>query len=476
MNPYCRLVPRLNGEKIEERFDYYLGLVRKGVAGFIVFGGELETVRTRLKELQAEARQPLIVASDLEQGLGQQINGGTLFPPAMAIASAMQSAGRQDVPAVLKRLYTAMALEAGYAGINTILAPVLDINTNPENPIIATRAFGEDAETVSFFCCEMIRILQQNGIIACGKHFPGHGDTGVDSHISLPVVKKDIQSLEDREFVPFKRAIQEGLRMIMLGHLSVPSLDPSGMPASLSERMVSYIRKTMGFSGVLITDAMNMGGLGNYSENEASLISLKAGVDLILHPTDPDKVASCLSDKDYRTEPLNIGIESRENCASPDFNEHRRLSEELSEMAVRMEGEMPVQIKKPFMVILKEEDNKNCFSFINAVRSHYAGLKYRVVLPEEEAPNYTIPQDSDVVVCIFSGVRAWKRKTDPWMQKAIEGLRSKAKVFISFGNPYDLRNIKTSESNAIRVYAFWDSEDAENAVAGRLIDLMKRHF
>lgn len=476
MNPYCRLVPRLNGREIEERFDYYLGLVRKGAAGFIVFGGELETVRTRLKELQGEARQPLIVASDLEQGLGQQINGGTLFPPAMAIASAMQSAGRQNVLAIIKRLYTAMALEARYAGINTILAPVLDINTNPENPIIATRAFGEDAETVSFFCCEMIRILQEKGIIACGKHFPGHGDTEADSHISLPVVKKELQSLEALELVPFKRAIQEGVGMIMLGHLSVPSLDPSGAPASLSERMVSYIRKTMGFNGVLITDAMNMGGLGNYSENEASLISLKAGVDLILHPTDPDKVASCLSDKNYRTEPLNIVIEGRENCASPDFKEHKRLSAELTEMAVRIEWKIPVQIRKPFMVILKEEDNKNCFSLIDALRSHYAGLKYCVVLPEEEVPVYMIPRDSDVVVCIFSGVRAWKRKTDPWMQKVIEGLRDKAKVFISFGNPYVLRNIKKSESNAMRIYAFWDSEDAENAVGGRLIDLMKRPF
>ncbi|HYA32189.1 MAG TPA: glycoside hydrolase family 3 N-terminal domain-containing protein, partial [Thermodesulfovibrionales bacterium] len=213
MNPYSRLIPRLNGTEIEERFGYYLSLVKKGIAGFIVFAGELETVRSKLAELQDASEHPLIIACDLEQGLGQQIESGTLFPPAMAIASALKGVDRQHAKALLNQVYTAFAEESLYAGINTILAPVLDINTNPDNPIIATRAFGEDPDSVSFFGCEMVSVLHRNGIIACGKHFPGHGDTEIDSHISLPVIRKKISDLENVELVPFRKAISEGLSM-----------------------------------------------------------------------------------------------------------------------------------------------------------------------------------------------------------------------------------------------------------------------
>ncbi|MFH1014812.1 MAG: glycoside hydrolase family 3 N-terminal domain-containing protein, partial [Nitrospirota bacterium] len=182
MNFYKFIIARLNGRDIEKEFNYYLRLVKKGVAGFIVFGGELNTVRRGISELQKEADDRLIIASDLEQGLGQQIEGGTIFPPAMAVASAIKKdSSRFTVHCsqlkLLRKVFKAIAIEARYAGINTIFAPVLDINTNPRNPIISTRAFGEDPESVSFFGCEMIKTFQSHGITACGKHFPGHGDT-----------------------------------------------------------------------------------------------------------------------------------------------------------------------------------------------------------------------------------------------------------------------------------------------------------
>ena len=185
-------------------------------------------LRDGLKELQLISARPLLIASDLEQGLGQHVNGGTTFPPAMAMASAVRKAGTEKAHSLLTRLYSAFAQEALYAGINTIFAPVLDINTNPENPIIATRSFGEDPETVSYLGCEMIDIIQGNNVIACGKHFPGHGDTDIDSHISLPVLNKGLSELEGTELIPFRRAVASGVKMIMLGHLSVPAIDPSG--------------------------------------------------------------------------------------------------------------------------------------------------------------------------------------------------------------------------------------------------------
>lgn len=468
MNPYCRIIPRLNGLEIEDRFDYYLSLVKKGVAGFIVFGGELETVRGGLKKLHLVSDKPLIIASDLEQGLGQQINGGTIFPPAMAIASAARTLNRKEVASLLNRLYTAISLEAKYAGINTILAPVLDVNTNPENPIISTRSFGEDPDSVSFFGCEMIRILQKNKIMACGKHFPGHGDTETDSHINLPVIKKDLPYLENNELRPFKKAIDAGVNMIMLGHLSVPSIEPSGIPVSLSDKAVLYLKERMGFKGIVITDAMNMGGIRRYTEEHASLMALKAGVDIILHPTDPDNVASYLLQKKYLPQPLTTKPDSFRSDIPPDFSGHKELSEELAKRAIKTDGSF--KIKKPFVIILDDSSNDKGLPFIDALKKRYPHARHRTLVPGEDISRHMIPPDHDLIVCVFSEVKAWKGNTSLWLYKAIAELKDMASIFISFGNPYVLRNLQKMGCGVTKIYAFWDSETAQGAVVEKLIN------
>ncbi|GAB4410636.1 MAG: glycoside hydrolase family 3 N-terminal domain-containing protein [Thermodesulfovibrionales bacterium] len=463
---YRRIIPRLDGEEIEDRFDYYLRLVKNGVAGFIIFGGELETVRHVLKRLQYAAGHPLIIASDLEQGLGQQIRGGTIFPPAMAIASAINSLGPDVRSSELRNVYRAIAVEARYAGINAILAPVVDINTNPENPIIATRAFGEDPETVSFFGCEMIRVLQENRIIACGKHFPGHGDTEVDSHIGLPLIRKDLSSLENLELVPFKRAIDAGVGMIMLGHLSVPAIDPSGIPVSLSDKAVSYLRKRLGFKGMVLTDAMNMGAIGEYAENEASLMALRAGADIILHPADPDGVAAYLGQKGYKSGTLNLDHTSLTSLPSqemPAFSEHKRLSEELTKMAIRADGE--IEIKRPFLILLNDEKKERGLCLIRVLQERYPHIKHCTVLPGEDVPWHTIPAGHELIAGVFSEIKAWKGRTSLWLKRAIDGLKERARLFISFGNPYVIGSIQ----GVPKIYAYWDSEAAEKAVAEGLL-------
>jgi len=474
MNPYGCLIPRLNGKEIEDNFDYYLGLVKKGIAGFILFGGELDIVRARLKELQRSSQHQLIIASDLEQGLGQQVEGGTLFPPAMAVASAVKGLARHHARSILKRLYHAMSLEAGYAGVNTVLAPVLDINTNPKNPIIATRAFGEDVETVSFLGCKLIETLQENGIMACGKHFPGHGDTEVDSHISLPVVGKELSSLEGHELVPFRKAIDAGVGMMMLGHLAIPALDPSGTPASLSARVVSYLKKTLRFQGIVITDAMNMGGLAGYPEKEASLVALRAGVDIVLHPTDPDEVAGYLKEKHYSyppsasltpfVSPIHKGRSEKEFL--PDFAEHKRLSEEITRMAIRTEGDNLPRIKKPFIIILNEDrEDKEPF-FVRALQERYPDVRSCTVVPEEEIPWHMIPKDSELIIAAFSSVRAWKTSATRWIEKTVRECRGKARIFVSFGNPYILYGLW---QDVTKISAFWDSSIAQRAVAEKIL-------
>jgi beta-glucosidase-like glycosyl hydrolase len=476
MNFYRFIIPRLNGDEIGKNFDYYLNLVEKGIAGFIIFGGRLETVRHGIRELQRAAERPLIITSDLERGLGQQLKGGTLFPPAMAIASAIKSyqlsaISHQQI-ILLRKTFKAIALEARYAGINTIFAPVLDINTNPKNPIISTRAFGEDAETVSFFGCEMIKILQKNGITACGKHFPGHGDTEIDSHISLPMINKELRSLEKTELVPFRNAIEAGVKMIMLGHLKVPALDGSGIPISLSEKAISYLRKKMKFKGVIITDALNMGGIGRYSEEEASYIALKAGVDLLLHPTDTEKVVSYLGKKlsaiSFQRLENKLFRKRIKTFVTPDFEKHRRVSEELTKRAIKIDGQIE-QIEEPLLVILNDDaDIKDSTLIVELRRRRHA--KHLRFKTGDEILLRNI-SGRQIIVAIFSGIKAWKGGASSWLLKSLKKLEGKADVFISFGSPYILPSPNPlpqgegARGRATKIYAYWDSDAAQKAVA-----------
>lgn len=467
-NYYQFLIPRLNGESIGKDFARHLSLVKKGIAGFIVFGGRLEELRKYLRRLQEESVLPLIIASDLERGLGQQVRGGTLFPPAMALAKAAikgrAGTAGYDLP-LLRKAFAAMAGEAAYAGINTIFAPVLDINTNPKNPIIATRAFGEDEKTVSLLGLEMIRALQKSGIAACGKHFPGHGDTEVDSHIRLPVVSREFKDLKNNELKPFKKAISSGVRMIMFGHLSVPALDNSGLPMSISKTAVQFLRKDLNYGGAVITDAMNMGGIGKYTEQKASFMALDAGVDLILHPSSAEKVVSYLKVKKKefnvdRIENLRGSLLRFPDNNVPPFDDNNKLSEVLTVGAITSKGRF--SLKRPLhLIILNDEEDEKGTVLAGYLRRVIKDLRLRTMSRISKRKIQSLPKDASVVVAIFSETKGWKGGAGNWLYLELSRLEKKAGLFISFGSPYILDGIE----GAAKILAYWDSEYAQQAVA-----------
>ena len=490
MNFYKFIIARLNGKDIEKEFDYYLGLVKKGIAGFIVFGGELNTVRRGISELQKEADERLIIASDLEQGLGQQLEGGTVFPPAMAVAKAIQNSKfkiQSSKLKILRRVFKAVAIEARYAGINTIFAPVLDINTNPKNPIISTRAFGEDPESVSFFGCEMIKTFQSHGITACGKHFPGHGDTETDSHIKLPKIKKDIKALSKTELAPFRNAVKAGVKMIMMGHLNVPAIDQSGIPVSLSQKAVSYLRSKLGFKGIVITDAMNMGGIGRYSEEKAALMALAAGVNIILHPSNPDKTALYLARQENkfnlrRLDSFREKLGCVQSVSVPDFASHRRLSEKMTKMAIKVSGDFSVK-KQPLLIILDDDSSDSGRVLCSALKQKYDAL-HCVRFKRDEALTFSkLQKHRDVITAVFSKTKAWKGAPGNWLIHSMKKLMKSSDVFISFGSPYLLDNIRDRIGDCprftdrakrsrrigtvpvVKIYAYWDSDICQKAVA-----------
>jgi len=476
-NYYQFMVPRLNGEEIKKNFPRYRSLVRKGIAGFIIFGGELETVRTYVRKLQEEAALPLIISSDLERGLGQQLKGGTDFPPAMALAAAYknrlkakgkgQKAKGQDL-ALIRRSFRAVAEEAKYAGINTIFAPVLDINTNPKNPIIAVRAFGEDPATVSLLGIEMIRALQGSGIAACGKHFPGHGDTSVDSHIKLPVLHQDMKRLQRYELKPFAKAIEAGVRMIMLGHLSVPALDASGIPVSFSQKAVQFLRREMGYDGLLVTDALNMGGIGNFSEEEAAIRALEAGVDILLHPSDAEKVAGYLARMNAEADPTRL-LKFRKRlrplsiCDKPLFEAHVRLSEKLTRDSITVTRRVSIK-GTPLLVILNDDAGDKGKGFGRMMKQQQPGMRSFELAPGDRIQPIRKQEDESMIVAIFSETKAWKGGASGWLFKTIRSFIGNADLFVSFGSPYLLDGIGKMPC----LYAYWDAAQPQKTVAGLL--------
>jgi beta-N-acetylhexosaminidase len=260
------------------------------IGGLIIFGGEAFESAYLINKLQERSNIPLLIAADLERGLGNQIDGATLFPPLMS----MGAAGSEELAYSMGQV---TAEEARAVGIHITYAPVVDVNINPLNPIINTRSIGEDPEQVSRLAAAFIRGCQENGLIATAKHFPGHGDTGVDSHTELPIIDKDIERLNQVELVPFKKAIEAGVQAVMTAHIQIPALDPKpDLPATLSPVIITeLLREKLGFNGLIVTDAMDMGGVTTlYSPKEAAIKAVRAGVDCLLLPPETEKVIESL--------------------------------------------------------------------------------------------------------------------------------------------------------------------------------------
>lgn len=266
-------------------------VVDLGVGGYTVFGGNVDSTLALVSELKEEAPQPLLVSSDLERGLGQQLEGGTVFPTQMAVGAT----GSHDLAFAMGWSTGREALEAG---VDLVFSPVADVATEPDNPIIGVRSFGGDAEAVASMTEAFVRGCQQAGAAATAKHFPGHGDTRLDSHIELPTVEASRDIIESRELVPFRSAVDSGVRAVMTAHVSYPELTGDDTPATLSRTiMTDMLRFDLGFEGVLITDALLMGAISKrYGRDEAALMALDAGVDILLMPEDVEGTIEGLRD------------------------------------------------------------------------------------------------------------------------------------------------------------------------------------
>lgn len=280
------------------------------VGGVIWFLSNVYETAFLNERLQAAARVPLLISADLEAGIGMRFTDTTFWPSAMAVAAAGDLSLAEEQGRITAR-------ESRAIGINHIYAPVADVNVSPKNPVINTRSFGEDPHEVAKFVAAVIRGIQSERCLATAKHFPGHGDTHVDSHRALPVLDVDRARLDAVELVPFRAAIEAGVGSVMIGHLAIPSLDPEEVPvrrfgdstrenvygteeheitkrgtipATISKPIIDgLLRRELGFDGLVVTDSFEMGGLvAHFDPGEAAVRAIEAGEDQIVYSADPD--------------------------------------------------------------------------------------------------------------------------------------------------------------------------------------------
>ncbi|MFW6124294.1 MAG: glycoside hydrolase family 3 N-terminal domain-containing protein [Acidobacteriota bacterium] len=445
------------------------------VGGLIIFGGEAFESAYLINKLQEKSDTPLLIASDLERGLGNQIEGATLFPPLMS----MGAAGSEELA---YRMGQVTAEEARAAGIHITYAPVVDVNSNPLNPIINTRSIGEDPELVSRLAAAFIKGCQENGLIATAKHFPGHGDTEVDSHTELPLVDKDLKRLNQVELFPFKKAIEAGVQAVMTAHLFIPALDPTpDLPATLSPIIITeLLREKLGFKGLIVTDAMEMGGVTTlYSPEEAAVKAVKAGVDCLLLPPDTEKVIEALV-REVRSGGINesridgsvrrilrakakLGLPSRrwvDMEALPRIlasNEHIELAEKAFEKSVTLiqnkDEIVPLSCEDKKLAVFSLSSDKGDFFagqvFIEEVKKRCPDVQefYADALTGdefiEEAVEKSYEADARIVI-LFSRLYSGKGSVG-LNERHIEIIQRLEEeemplIVISFGSPYFLKH------------------------------------
>jgi beta-N-acetylhexosaminidase len=475
-------------------------VVKHKVGGMIIFGGDAYETAVLNNALQTAVKVPLLIASDLERGAGNQITGATLFPTIMGLGAA-------DSEDLAYEMGKRTALEGRALGIHMTYAPVVDVNVNPDNPIINTRAIGEDPEQVGRLAAAFVRGCQENGMIATAKHFPGHGDTDQDSHILLPVIKADRDRLDRVELYPYRKTIEAGVGAVMVAHLVVPALDPTpNLPATLSYPIqTELLRKEYGFKGLIVTDAMEMGGVTNdYSNTEAAEKAILAGVDLVLLPIEPTEVVPYLREaaRTGRIPARRIDESVRRILeAKARLGLHRQKTVDLESLPSKLGTRAALaQAQKTFesaATLVKNDGDVlplpkagrkiAVFSLSSDPGDYYAGRALAAAVrsrsPEtivfyadgdtgQESLDEAVQKagEADAYVCaLFSSLSAWKgsvglsAKHVELIRKLVEG--EKPVVVLSFGSPYFLRDFP-----AVDAYlCFYRNQPQMQAVAARAI-------
>lgn len=476
------IVSYSDGYEISENSSEFLRLRNlietEKIGGIIFFKGNSLQQAELTNKLQSLSDVPLLISADYERGTGMRLNDGSLFPNNMAIGASR----RFDLAYKMGLL---IAEECRALGVHQNYAPVMDINNNPDNPIINVRSFGEEPELVSAMGLNMIKGLQDGGVIATAKHFPGHGDTDIDSHSDLPVLNFSMDRLRNLELIPFKTAVDSGVKSVMGAHLSFPELEKRKyVPASLSGKIIRNILiDEIGFKGLVVTDALNMAGVTKHlSAKEVALLAVEAGVDLILMPQGEkvtvDAILKAVNDNVISEERINISarkILEAKKWLKLDENKLIDLQNVKNVINSYKENELSREIADASVTLVKNNDDilplvENSINFtvvsINNTQetageeyfleliknnNHTLANKIIYIKAEQDISDVLndIQNDELCIIPIYSRVRI-KTGTVGIPLSQIELInslinRGNKVVVLSFGNPYLLKAFENTD-------------------------------
>ncbi len=485
------IMPRLNIDDYssdEQYADSIRYLAKNGMAGgFCIFGGSPNAVADIIIELQGIAAStgslPFLFSCDCEFGLPMRLaKGGTEFPDAMAIAKTGE-------PELAFKSGQAIAREMRAIGLSWNFAPVADVNSNPKNPIINTRSFGEDPDTVAEYATAFMLGLQSEGVVATAKHFPGHGDTDIDSHRKRPVIERSWESFEDLELPPFRALIRCGVSTVMTGHLAAPKLaayfganvQEQHLPATLSAALTTrLLRERLGFEGVIVTDALEMRAITEYfGADEAALFAFEAGADILLLTPDPLSTFNALvqalelgrisiEDVNKRVDRIrklklmtHLAIDSVHPERLAEYAaEHSVLSEEIARKAIKIRGNL--RLDGVHIVILSDDrpeaiDKSKLFE--NLIRPFVSEVKvFTTKNWFSESANIGV----DTILVTFHRARGYvdpvsERISVPTIIRAIATSSPEKGIMLQglilFGSPYLDSEFETSPSFVMKTFS-----------------------
>ena len=445
MTPRARLVcPALRwrrGSFRSERAKIEQALAA-GVGGFILFGGTRAAVTALTSALRDLAKRPLLIGSDFERGPGQQVKGLTELPPPAAL-------GYLDDLDATYACGQITGTEARAVGLTWVFAPVCDLDIEPRNPIVQTRSFGADPAAVGRHTAAWIKGCQEHGVMACAKHYPGHGRTTTDSHEGLPVVETAEDELKRMDVAPFVEAVKAGVASVMPAFVAFRAWDPSGAAAGFSRVLLDYLRGTIGFDGLVVTDAFIMGGATAAApEAQAAVAAVTAGCDMLLYPTDwagsvraLEVVAQARADDAVARYEQAVGrwggpgasvvAPGHPSLDDVELAEHRQFADGLADRAVHLlRGERP-QLGKTLSVTIVDDDVGGPYTIPPRDVFHATLKSGGVRLTPGRRPGVSR------VVLVYAEPRSWKGRADlgPASLAKLARLVPSASLVVLFAHP-----------------------------------------
>lgn len=455
------------------------------IGGLILMQDEATREINLVNEFQSKSKVPLMIGMDAEWGVFQRIAKAHKYPWAITLGAIQDKNLIHDMASKI-------AEDCKRMGINWDFAPVVDVNTNPNNPIIGNRSFGSDVNNVVSSALAYSNGLQDNKVLGAIKHFPGHGDTDKDSHLDLPVVSHNMERLEKTELAPFKALMDKGIGGVMVAHLYVPSLESEkGIPASISKKIITgLLKEKYGYKGLIITDALNMGAVANkFKAGELDALAFKAGNDIMLFSQDVATgkrlIQKAIDNKEISQSRVEesvkkilltkyfLGLDKYSNVNPENINEdlnnasHSEVVQKMYSNALTLIKDdkklLPLDCKETYYYVpLEEAPYKTFLNQLNTATT--------IILKKASEIN-TIPANSKVIVGFHKdNSTAYKPyKISDSSKKILSDLSKNQTVILDvFGSPYALKDIDISKVSTVLV-SYENNDDAMKATANGLL-------